>query len=396
VGDARPISLTVTLTDEYGLSWQSNFSFIVSETILQYDRIRISDPEPGGNNNNRANPGETIELYVQLRNRGTSRASGVEVEISAASAGASITPAQIETDIVSGNSIREISTPFIVEIDENVSEPGVIHLDAIIRCAELEPITVQIPLIIGDASFYDDFEVAGNGWGVYGTQGLWNRQSDIYHSASSAYYCGDPNTGMYPPQADAYLRSKQFVFDGHGTLVVSTRYQMADFGDRARIDLQTGPSTYQMLADLSGTALDWQELHFPLEGLPVSNKARIRFWFSSNGNQQGEGWYVDDVIILDDSEQISGEAGATIPERISLSQNFPNPFNDQTSLSYALPNRTHVRLTLYNIEGRRVAELQDAGHYRIGWQPVSLASGLYFVRLDAGGELITRKIAYLK
>ncbi|TFH52705.1 MAG: hypothetical protein E4G91_11915, partial [Candidatus Zixiibacteriota bacterium] len=367
VGNARPISLTVTLTDEYGLSWQNNFSYIVAETILQFEKIRVADPEPGGNNNDRANPGETVELYVQLRNRGIGGATDVEIEITSVSEGASITPALIDAGIVSGNSVREVNTPFMVSIDNDVPEPGVVHIGAIIRCAELAPITVQIPLIVGNASFCEDFEVAGNGWGVYGTPGLWNRQSEIYHSASSAYYCGNPSTGMYPANADAYLRSKRFAFNGHGTLVVSTRYQIADFGDHARIDLQTGPSTYHMLADLSGTALDWQELHFPLEGLPTASKARIRFWFYSNGSQQGEGWYVDDVIILDETEQVSGEAGVTIPERISLSQNFPNPFNDQTSLSYALPNRTQVRLTLYNIEGRKVAELvnevQDAGYY---------------------------------
>ncbi|MFZ5433164.1 MAG: T9SS type A sorting domain-containing protein [Calditrichota bacterium] len=79
---------------------------------------------------------------------------------------------------------------------------------------------------------------------------------------------------------------------------------------------------------------------------------------------------------------------------------YPNPFNPVTTLSFHLPHATHTRLAVFDVSGRLVSVLAD-GSYNAGEQTVrfdggSLTSGLYFVRLDAGGISQTRKIVLLK
>jgi hypothetical protein len=400
VGNARPIDLTVTLTDGFGNSWENRFTFVVAETILDFENFRVADPAPGGNNDGRVSPGESVEVYLKLRNRGIGVATDIEIEILSMSEGISVDPLLFPFGTVSGNSFREMATPFYVTIAESVPEPSLAVLTTQIRSAERDPFIVQIPVIVGHASFIDDFENDYSRWSTYGTPGLWNRQSEYYHSESTAYYCGNPNSSVYPSYADAYLRSAYFEFSGHGTLVVSTRYDIPDFADRARIDLQTGITTYQMLADLSGTALDWQELRLPLDGLPATNRARLRFWFSSNSREEGGGWYIDDIQILDEPNPVTDDGPEAIPDKVTLAQNYPNPFNDRTSFTYTIPQRMNVRLSLYNIEGRKVIDLvnepQDPGKYRTSWEPLSLASGLYFARLEAGSHMITRKLMYIR
>jgi len=84
-----------------------------------------------------------------------------------------------------------------------------------------------------------------------------------------------------------------------------------------------------------------------------------------------------------------------LPKEFSLSQNYPNPFNPVTSIRYALPVKSVVKLELFNILGQRVQTLvneeRPAGYHLVQWNGVdesgnSLGSGVYFVRISARGE----------
>ncbi|MDP8205057.1 MAG: T9SS type A sorting domain-containing protein [Candidatus Electryonea clarkiae] len=94
-----------------------------------------------------------------------------------------------------------------------------------------------------------------------------------------------------------------------------------------------------------------------------------------------------------------------IPTEYSLKQNYPNPFNPATTIEFQLPSSGQVSLFIYDILGRRVAKLLDShlrfGTHRIVWHGTSeegsnLASGMYFVRLEAGDFTNTRKMVLVK
>ncbi len=84
----------------------------------------------------------------------------------------------------------------------------------------------------------------------------------------------------------------------------------------------------------------------------------------------------------------------------SLSQNYPNPFNATTTLSYSLPKSGFVELKLFDLTGREISSFvqrnQTAGTYRLQIDGSRLASGTYFVRLQAGAFSKTQKIVLLK
>ncbi len=73
------------------------------------------------------------------------------------------------------------------------------------------------------------------------------------------------------------------------------------------------------------------------------------------------------------------------PIQFALFTNYPNPFNPSTTIRYQLPRDGFVRLTIYDVLGRRVAQLvgqqQLSGTYQVKW-PADVASGVYFYRLD--------------
>lgn len=94
--------------------------------------------------------------------------------------------------------------------------------------------------------------------------------------------------------------------------------------------------------------------------------------------------------------------GNLIPEQITLENNYPNPFNNQAVIRYALidNNEIDVRLDVYDILGRRVQTLvnerQSSGWYTETFNGAGLASGVYLYRLIAGGEILTGKMMLVK
>ncbi|MCK5381406.1 MAG: T9SS type A sorting domain-containing protein, partial [Candidatus Latescibacteria bacterium] len=94
-----------------------------------------------------------------------------------------------------------------------------------------------------------------------------------------------------------------------------------------------------------------------------------------------------------------------VPKKFALSQNFPNPFNPETSIRYTLPYATAVRLVIYNSSGQLVRTLVDGaqsmGVHSVSWNGetdsgVRAASGIYFYKLQAGSFDQIRRMVFLR
>jgi len=92
------------------------------------------------------------------------------------------------------------------------------------------------------------------------------------------------------------------------------------------------------------------------------------------------------------------EISTPVPQSISLST-YPNPFNSSVRIDYELPRASDARASIYNTLGEEVATLFDghtnAGTHTLSWSPNS-ASGVYFVKLEAGDFVTSRKILYVR
>jgi hypothetical protein len=89
-----------------------------------------------------------------------------------------------------------------------------------------------------------------------------------------------------------------------------------------------------------------------------------------------------------------------IPTAYQLFQNYPNPFNPTTTIEFSLPERSFVKLTVYNALGQEVAVLVDEekspGKYTVTFDGSKLPSGVYFCRLHTGGFDDTREMVLVK
>ena len=89
-----------------------------------------------------------------------------------------------------------------------------------------------------------------------------------------------------------------------------------------------------------------------------------------------------------------------IPTKFSLKQNYPNPFNPTTNIKYNLPENTHVKISIYDINGHLIELLinkfQHAGYHTVNFNGYHLASGFYLYKIKAGSVIKTKKMLLLK
>ena len=86
---------------------------------------------------------------------------------------------------------------------------------------------------------------------------------------------------------------------------------------------------------------------------------------------------------------------------MTLNENYPNPFNPATKISFILPATGTATLSVYNILGQKVATLVD-GVVRgkevqtVSFDGSALASGVYYYRLQSGQNVETKKMVLIK
>lgn len=108
------------------------------------------------------------------------------------------------------------------------------------------------------------------------------------------------------------------------------------------------------------------------------------------------------VVDLDGSFEYSEAITAALqkPGSSELLQNFPNPFNPVTRISYSLASDCNVKLKVYDVLGNEVANLVDglkpAGKYTIEFNASHLSTGVYLYKLEAGQFVQTRKFVIMK
>ncbi|MDP3684907.1 MAG: T9SS type A sorting domain-containing protein, partial [Ignavibacteria bacterium] len=100
------------------------------------------------------------------------------------------------------------------------------------------------------------------------------------------------------------------------------------------------------------------------------------------------------------------EVANVLPEEFKLLQNYPNPFNPSTSIKYALPFESYVKLVVYNTVGEKVRELvssvQNSGYHEVIFKADDLPSGIYFYSIGATSvsgkhhNIVSKKMLLLK
>ena len=111
------------------------------------------------------------------------------------------------------------------------------------------------------------------------------------------------------------------------------------------------------------------------------------------------------VIEASEQTKLNNVTETLIPETFSLSQNYPNPFNPETRISFSIPEKGFVKLSIYNIIGSEVKNLinneLDKGIYHVSWNGKDnygkdVSSGVYLYKLEFNNSSIVKKMNLIK
>ncbi|MBL1215459.1 MAG: T9SS type A sorting domain-containing protein [Ignavibacteriae bacterium] len=144
----------------------------------------------------------------------------------------------------------------------------------------------------------------------------------------------------------------------------------------------------------------WEKAGFVLGRGNINSS--VEYSFNEKIKSDGAFFYRLKQIDNDGTFTFSQELKVNVirPTSIELRQNFPNPFNPSTNITFTLNKSLDIKLLVYNITGEQVAVLVDeklnAGYHNITFDASNYNSGIYFYRLAIEGSIITKKMILLK
>ena len=150
-----------------------------------------------------------------------------------------------------------------------------------------------------------------------------------------------------------------------------------------------------------------------LNALPIIDTAYTDYQRIISNVKSGSNFEIYKVSAVGNGKESAGSDSATTraigggdllfsnnQQTFKLAQNYPNPFNPSTRIAYQIPKTSEVKLKVYDVLGREVETLvsgvQQAGRYEVMFNASSLASGVYFYRMQAGGVSQTMRMVIVK
>lgn len=107
------------------------------------------------------------------------------------------------------------------------------------------------------------------------------------------------------------------------------------------------------------------------------------------------------VFILGSTTTVEHHTHVSVPMQIATVTNYPNPFNPSTTIQFSVPRSEHVTLSVFDMVGRRIAELfngiPEVGKvYTVRFQPCEFSTGLYVAVLKSATYRVSQKMVFLK
>jgi len=224
-----------------------------------------------------------------------------------------------------------------------------------------------------------------------------NRHSGSFSAqAEVVSFSGSP----YPP----YLVSVFPVSQRHANLTFWVEFTSLS-GDGAVVEVLLYNNQTPIGAGYGETyeSNPWELVTIPIGYFSTEIPDSCYIWFFVIGDSLGNDPHVGSMARIDDlafSGVVSVQGTGREPLAFKLGQNYPNPFNPSTEIGFQIAEFGFVSLKVFDLLGREVAELVNnelyAGEHTIKFDASNLPSGVYFYRLTAGGQSVSKRMVFLK
>jgi len=266
-----------------------------------------------------------------------------------------------------------------------------------------------------DVLFEEDWEENTAQWELVGENNpddgisIWARVEGL---SNSGYAITDSwgKRGNYLQNSNVWIKTVEPIFipsNGSPLLTFESHLYTEWTHDPARVEASPDGETWTQLWIKSGRYDWWQNEYVNLEDYSGQHiYLRFRLQDSSTADELTDpGWTLDNIRIVTGSATANVDATDTPVVSAMLHQNFPNPFNPETTIAYDLASASAVSIEIYNIKGQLVRSYQPgsqpAGKHQIVFDGLdrngnAVASGVYFYRLKTADKQLQRKMILMK
>jgi hypothetical protein len=152
----------------------------------------------------------------------------------------------------------------------------------------------------------------------------------------------------------------------------------------AKVGQDVSPFTNYSKIGLSSVSAAWKHFSFPFKMEdPTDYNARVVF----NSGTSNIDVYIDNISIKETTASAVKGESLNDPAQFKLKENYPNPFNAETKITFYLPQACGVVIKIYDVQGKLVQELLnqqlETGDHIINFDASYLTSGIYFCKLEA-------------
>lgn len=449
INDAFAVQIAADIPDGHGIvfniestgdaTWYSNFSEIGHAPELVLGGYSIDDT--GGNGNGKLDPGETIDLTITVNNDGSSDADGVAALLATTSEYIVIDEASMNYGPVGAGSSEEQTYIVTAGSDTPAGHLAQFSLDisanlGVSGTGEFFIIVGQIPVLVIDMDgnnnsadvmmdCFDNLSVGADmvdSWpedmslyssvfvclGIYPnnyalTQSQGQGLTNYLNNGGNAYMEGG-DTWYYDQVTPAHaMFNIQGVEDGSddlgiilgqsGTFTEGLIFNYS--GDNNWIDhiTPTGDAftIFKNQSPAYNNAVAYDEGSYKTIG------ASFEFGGLTGTNTTNDylmHQYLDffgiDAIWVSVPEEVASE--------VSFGQAYPNPFTDETNISFSVNKAVDISIDVYNMNGQKISSIVNAsfaaGSHIIKWNAGAEGNseGIYFLRMVTDNEVITRKV----
>ena len=218
----------------------------------------------------------------------------------------------------------------------------------------------------------------------------------IGQAADSSFLPAPPPPPQYMTYANLYEQDwtgpyQQMLYAGNGRDTLKWLVEVDPNGNAAPPIPRTTTLSWDP-AELPQGAMVYME-DFMTSQLLISDMTTTTS-YNITGNSES---YLN--IIMTNLSAV-GDRGGLEPTDFQLNPNYPNPFNPATRISFSMPVKAQVNLSVYNIQGELVANLMNgeisAGSHSVEWNAEGQPSGIYFCRIVTAGYTAALKMLLMK
>jgi hypothetical protein len=268
---------------------------------------------------------------------------------------------------------------------------------------------MNIDVAYGQGQFLIVWSDHYNKWVGVPWRGIWGSYVDatklVYDAAESVYDGAFPISSVadsshvvmdtvvmqWRPQVSYNPSSQKFLTVWRETPKDLWNVKARRTHIRGGVGLGAAAGTNMVISDTVG----FENPKYPAVAASTTSENALVIWQDSRDSALTKANIYGDVVNV--AANPTGIADkAPLPTETALMQNYPNPFNPVTNIRYQISDIGYLKLAVYDLLGREVAVLLDgqkpAGSYQIEFDGAKLSSGVYFVRLQSGNQVMTQKM----